>query len=125
MFISPAPISLSPGLELEHPTLQQALANQSQILLCFLFKDVIYLSMRDTERDAETQVEGEAGSLRTEPKAGAQPLSHPGAPQSLFTTCLVNQVLDIHTLIITLPTAALHHENRVEEWGQKSWGRKV
>ena len=45
--------------------------------------------MRDTERGAETQAEGEAGSLlgarcgtrSQEPKADAQPLSHPGAPQ--------------------------------------------
>ena len=28
------------------------------------FKDFIYLFMRDTEREAETQAEGEAGSLR-------------------------------------------------------------
>ena len=54
--------------------------------------------MRDTEREAETQAEGEAGSLqgaqcgtrsqdlgsRPEPKADAQPLSHPGAPINLF-----------------------------------------
>ena len=53
--------------------------------------------MRDTEREAETWAERKAGSLRgarcgtqskdprshPEPKAGAQPLSHPGvlAPQ--------------------------------------------
>ena len=53
--------------------------------------------MRDTEKEAETQAEGEAGSLRGEggpdaglhpktlglrhePKADAQLLSHPGAP---------------------------------------------
>ena len=29
----------------------------------FFFKDFIYLFMRDTEREAETQAEGEAGSL--------------------------------------------------------------
>ena len=55
--------------------------------------------MRDRERETETQAEGEAGSCgdpdagfdsrtlgsRPEPKAGAQPLSHPGAPRlSLF-----------------------------------------
>ena len=53
--------------------------------------------MRDTERGAETQAEGEAGSCREpdvgldprtpgsrpEPKADAQPLSHPGALQVL------------------------------------------
>ena len=50
--------------------------------------------MRDTRREAETQAEGEAGSLpgshwdsipglpgsRPELKADAQPLSHPGVP---------------------------------------------
>ena len=50
--------------------------------------------MRGTEREAETQAEGEAGPCgepdvgldprtagsRPEPKADAQPLSHPGAP---------------------------------------------
>ena len=54
--------------------------------------------MRDTQREAETQAEGEAGSLREpnagldpgtpgsrpEPKAATQPLSHhTGAPTSL------------------------------------------
>ena len=28
-----------------------------------IFKDFIYLFMRDTQREAETQAEGEAGSL--------------------------------------------------------------
>ena len=50
--------------------------------------------MRDTEREAETQAEGEAGSLwgawcgtqsqdpgsHSEPKADVQLLSHPGTP---------------------------------------------
>ena len=56
--------------------------------------------MRDTEREAETQAEGEAGSLwgprcgthpstpvsvsRPEPKADAQWLSHPGTPMFTF-----------------------------------------
>ena len=50
--------------------------------------------MRDTEREAETQAEGEAGSMqgvrygtRSQnsgiPLADAQPLSHPGIPQAL------------------------------------------
>ena len=61
------------------------------------FKDFIYLFMRDMEREAETQAEGEAGSMqgadagldprtpgsRPEPKAGAQPLSPPGAPDAI------------------------------------------
>ena len=57
----------------------------------YLFlKDFIYLFTRDTHRDAETQAEGEAGSLRGArcgtwsqdpgPKADTQPLSHPGVP---------------------------------------------
>ena len=61
----------------------------------FLKKSFIYLFTRDTQREAETQAEGEAGSLRggepdvgldprtpgspPELKADAQPLSHPGA----------------------------------------------
>ena len=54
--------------------------------------------MRDTEREAEIQAEGEAGShrepdvgldpgnpaSRPEPKAGAKPLSHPGIPQLIL-----------------------------------------
>ena len=62
------------------------------LLLFFFFKDFIYLFMRDTEREAETQAEGEAGSMqearhgtqsqvsRIKPWAegGAKPLSHPG-----------------------------------------------
>ena len=50
--------------------------------------------MRVTQREAETQAEGEAGSLQgvqcgtgsqdpritPEPKADTQPLNHPGAP---------------------------------------------
>ena len=54
--------------------------------------------MRDTEREAETKAEGEASSSqearcgtqsqtpgsRPEPKADAQPLSHPGIPPHDF-----------------------------------------
>ena len=53
--------------------------------------------MRDTQREAERQAEGEAGSMQEPdvgldpgppgsgpgPKAGAKPLSHPGIPRSL------------------------------------------
>ena len=64
----------------------------------FVFKDFIYLFMRDTEkerdREAETQAEGEAGSMqgarhgtrsqvsRIRPWAegGTKPLSHQGCP---------------------------------------------
>ena len=34
----------------------------------FLKKDFIYLFMTDTQREAETQAEGEAGSLRGVPR---------------------------------------------------------
>ena len=54
--------------------------------------------MRDTQREAEAQAEGEAGSLQgarcgldpgttgsqPEPKADAQPLNHPGVPNFNF-----------------------------------------
>ena len=54
--------------------------------------------MRDTEKEAETQAEGEAGSMqeahvglnprtpgsRPGRKGGAQPLSHPGVPVQGF-----------------------------------------
>ena len=55
------------------------------------------------EREAETQAEGEAGSMRREPdmgfnpgspgsrpgpKAGAKPLRHPGIPEETFKTDL-------------------------------------
>ena len=64
------------------------------IYFILFFKDFIYLLMRDTEREAEIQAEGEASSLqvvrcgtqsqipglRPEPKADVQPLSHPGVP---------------------------------------------
>ena len=54
----------------------------------FFFKILIHLFMR--HREAETQAEGEAGSMHREldvgfnpgpwPKAGAEPLRHPGIP---------------------------------------------
>ena len=68
-----------------------------------LFFKIFYLFVRDTERErergAETQAEGEAGSMHREPevgfdpgspgsrpgpKAGAKPLHHPGIPMMLF-----------------------------------------
>ena len=62
----------------------------------FLDKDFIYLFMRDTEREAEAQAEGEVGSIQgaqhgtrsqhlgsgPKPKADAQLLNHPGVPLS-------------------------------------------
>ena len=65
----------------------------------FFKKDFIYLFRRDTEREeAEAPAEGEAGSpweawcgtrflipgSWPEPKADAQPLSHPGTPTILY-----------------------------------------
>ena len=80
-------------------------AKSSFILLVlkffFFFQD---LFIYDREREAETQAEGEAGSMRREPdvgfdpgspgsrpgpKAGAKPLHHPGIPQlTIFKKCL-------------------------------------
>ena len=58
-------------------------------------KDFIYLFMRDTEREAETQAEGEAGSMQgtrcvtrsqvsritSWAEGSAKPLSHQGCPE--------------------------------------------
>ena len=78
------------------------------MFVLFVFKDFIYLFMRDTEREreAETQAEGEAGSLQgapcgtpsqdpgsqPEPKADTQPLNLPGAPEC----CFLDIVLHFH-----------------------------
>ena len=63
----------------------------------FNFFLLIYDSHTEREREAETQAEGEAGSMHREPdvgldpgspgsrprpKAGAKPLRHPGIPSS-------------------------------------------
>ena len=45
----------------------------------FFFKDFIYLLIRDPEREAETQAEGEAGPCG-EPDVGLDP--DPGSPGS-------------------------------------------
>ena len=86
-----------------------------QIKICALAQycshiSFIYLFMRDTqrEREAETQAEGEAGSMHREPdvgfdpgslgsrpgpKAGAKPLRHPGIPHTeLFNSFLVELI---------------------------------
>ena len=60
---------------------------------CFVFEDFIYLFMRDTKRERHRQREKQAPCRKPdvgldpgtpgsqpEPKAGAQPMSHPGAP---------------------------------------------
>ena len=61
----------------------------------FLFLKILLVYSWKMQREAETQAEGEAGSLRgaqswtqsqdpglgSEPKADTQPLSHPGAPR--------------------------------------------
>ena len=66
------------------------------------------------EKEAETQEEGEAGSMHREPdvgfdpgspgsrpgsKAGAKPLRHPGIPSELFLYCSV----DLSILLKTKP----------------------
>ena len=65
---------------------------------------------REREREAETQAEGEAGSLwgvdaglyprtpksRPEPKADAQPLSHPGVPGFLLLNARINLYFQIY-----------------------------
>ena len=63
--------------------------------------------MTDPQREAETQAEGEAGSMYgaqcgtrsrdPEPKADAQPLSHPGVP---FSHQLLSIVSNNHHFII-------------------------
>ena len=54
-------------------------------LLFYVLEDFIYLFMKGTQKEAETQAEGEAGSQSRDHalslKAAAQPLSHPGAPK--------------------------------------------
>ena len=67
----------------------------------FLFFKFFYLFMIVREREAETQADGEAGSMHQEPdvgfdpgspgprpgpKAGAKPLRHPGIPDVHFQT---------------------------------------
>ena len=66
------------------------------VLVFFFFKDFIYLFMRDTERQRHRGREKQApcrepdvgldprtlGS-QPEPKADAQPLSHPGVPRGM------------------------------------------
>ena len=71
-------------------------------LLTFHWKSFffnLFIHDRHRDREAETQAEGEAGSMHQEPdagldpgspgshpgpKAGAKPLSHPGIPQFAF-----------------------------------------
>ena len=44
--------------------LSLVLSGTSELGPSFFFYDFIYLFMRDTEREAETQAEGEAGSMQ-------------------------------------------------------------
>ena len=49
-------------------------ASKKIMILEFFFEDFIYLFMRDTQREAETQAEGEAVSpLSREPDVGLHP----------------------------------------------------
>ena len=67
----------------------------------------------EREREAETQAEGEAGSMhqepdvgfdpgspgsRPEPKAGAKPLRHPGIPP------LLKHTLNLSSFLSSVPT---------------------
>ena len=45
-------------------SLTQHLQSTYDVLRCFFLLDFIYLFMRDTQREAETQAEGEAGSMQ-------------------------------------------------------------
>ena len=85
-----------PGLKaaLNHRATQAAHDRFFFSMIDFFKKDFIYLFMRDTEREAETQAEGEAGSMqgarhgtqsrvsRITPWAEGvtKPLSHLGCP---------------------------------------------
>ena len=65
----------------------------------FFFFKILFINERHTKREAETQAEGEAGSMQgarcgtrsripvsyPEPKADAQPPSHPGVPSFVFS----------------------------------------
>ena len=48
----------------QHHPVNGVLLFQMDSFLSFFFKDFIYLLMRDTQREAETQAEGEAGSVQ-------------------------------------------------------------
>ena len=67
--------------------------------LSFLFKDFLYLFMRDTEKEAEGEADSMQGArcgtrsqdlrISPEPKADAQPLSHTGLPgENQFVLCI-------------------------------------
>ena len=47
----------------------------------FFFKIFLYLFKKDPEREAQTQAEGEAGSLRGEPDAGQDPRTPGSCPE--------------------------------------------
>ena len=71
--------------------------------------------MRDTEREAETQAEGEAGppqgaqcgtrsrdpGSHLGPKAGAKPLSHPGIPLIDFSSKVQTTLFIISELLLS------------------------
>ena len=44
--------------------LDEYVSTCNELYNLIFFKDFIYLFMRDTEREAETQAEGEAGSMQ-------------------------------------------------------------
>ena len=79
---------------------REASGTQSRMIFLLFFKAFMYLFMRDTEREARhrqreekqapckesdvRRVHPENPGLGPEPKADAQPLSHPGVPRMIF-----------------------------------------
>ena len=80
----------------------------------FLFFLIFYLFIHERHNErgrvAKPQAEGEAGSMQAEvgldprapgscpePKAGAQPLSHPGVPRLQVLICVLGAVFPIST----------------------------
>ena len=59
-----------PGIWASSPISCPSLLDPLRLMACplglfiYLFKDFIYLFMRDTQKEAETQAEGEAGSMQ-------------------------------------------------------------
>ena len=99
MFVVTVEVQVGGGQGKTLPRTFQGLEMCVCVCVCVCIKDLfIYSLMRDTRREAETQAEGEAGSMQ-EPDVGldpgtpgscpglkgdAQSLSHPGVPDQEF-----------------------------------------
>ena len=86
------------------------------------FKDFIYLFMRDTEREAETQAEGEEGSMHREPDVGFDPRS-PGsrprpkaAPNRCATQGSLMFIFKLKILIVAFPQTTISAKYRNVGW---------